>query len=71
MNARRPAKVARGCCRRDDIAGLSPQAVVRFDRETFDRIAAMAARDGVSFAQQVRLYVEWGMMNSGDAGTPA
>ncbi len=37
------------------------QSVVAFDIETFDQIRARAVSEGTSFAEQVRLLVEWGL----------
>ena len=45
------------------------RAVVIFDDETFDRIRQLALNDGVSFAEQVRILVQWGM-DSAEAGRP-
>ncbi len=36
--------------------------IVSFDQETFQQIREQAATARNSFAEQVRLYVEWGMM---------
>ena len=58
---RSPRLVAIGSCRRDDPERLSPQTVVRFDRETFEQVRALAIRDGVSFSEKVRQLVEWGL----------
>jgi hypothetical protein len=52
---------ARGSCKRDDPKRENPQIVARFDRETFDEIAAIAARNGWSFNETLRLLVEWGL----------
>src|SRR5260370_42047385 len=49
-----------GNCRRDDPQRLHPQIVARFDRETFDEIAAFAECKGWSFNSALRLLVECG-----------
>lgn len=41
--------------------GVLRRIMVAFDDETFDRLRQMAARDQSSFAEQVRLLVEWGL----------
>ena len=45
--------------------GVNKRIVVSFDDETFDEIQALATRNGVSFAEQVRTLCEWGMMEAG------
>ena len=35
--------------------------VVSFDEETFDAVRKLAESTGTSFAEQVRLLVEWGL----------
>ena len=37
------------------------QCVVRLDDETFGQIRERAIREGTSFAEQIRLLVEWGL----------
>lgn len=37
------------------------QAVCAFDPETFEEIRNLAIRSGISFREQVRLLVEWGL----------
>src|SRR5690242_14867119 len=56
-----PQRIAVGCCKPDDLARERPQIVIRFDRETFDQVAATAARNGISFNEQVLTFVEWGL----------
>jgi hypothetical protein len=34
---------------------------INFDEDTFETIRAMAAQGGVSFGEQVRTLVEWGL----------
>ena len=38
-----------------------PDCHVRFDSETFDEIRKRAIKEGTSFAEQVRILVEWGL----------
>ena len=38
-----------------------PQVVVRLDDETFHEVRDRAVTLGTSFAEQVRLLVEWGL----------
>jgi hypothetical protein len=59
---RKMNKRAKGSCRHDDPQRLHPQIVARFDRETFDEIAAFAERKEWSFNSALRLLVEWGLM---------
>lgn len=51
--------VARGA-KRPSQPGTS-QCVVRLDDETFGQIRERAIREGTSFAEQIRLLVEWGL----------
>jgi hypothetical protein len=37
------------------------QTVIGFDHETFATVRALAVKNGTSFAEQVRLLVEWGL----------
>lgn len=37
------------------------QTVCSFDHETFATVRALAIKNGTSFAEQVRLLVEWGL----------
>jgi hypothetical protein len=55
-------KRARGSYRRDDAERINPQIVARFDRETFDEIAAFAESKGLSFNAALRVLAEWGLM---------
>ena len=59
--SRRPAKPATGCYRRDDVAREYPQIVLRFDRETFEQVAALALRQRVSFNEQALTLIEFGL----------
>jgi len=52
---------AAGSFRRDDKEHLHPQIVVRLDRETFDQVRELAARENVSFSQKARDLIEWGL----------
>ena len=52
---RPPARGVRSPGRRD------LQAVCAFDPETFEEIRNLATRAGISFREQVRLLVEWGL----------
>ncbi|KKN17941.1 hypothetical protein LCGC14_0960870 [marine sediment metagenome] len=38
-----------------------PDSHVRFDPETFEEIRRRAIKEGTSFAEQVRILVEWGL----------
>ena len=40
------------------------QIVIAFDPETFAQVRARALRDGTSFAEQVRVLVEWGLIDA-------
>lgn len=56
--------VAKGCIRRGDAHGdhkCIRRIVVSFDDETFEEIRQRAVKAGTSFAEQVRLLVEFGM----------
>ena len=57
----RRASPAVGAFSRRDKNCEHPQIVIRFDRETFDQIAAIAKRNEWSFAGVTRLLVEWGL----------
>jgi len=57
----RRASPAVGAFSRKDKNRDHPQIVIRFDRETFDQIAAIAKRNQWSFAGVTRLLVEWGL----------
>tara|TARA_R100001163_G_C4915354_1_gene97850 strand:- start:94 stop:288 length:195 start_codon:yes stop_codon:yes gene_type:complete len=35
--------------------------VCGFDQDTFELISNKAEREGISFSEAVRIYVEWGM----------
>lgn len=61
MRVHRSSNPALGACRPDDQQRLTPQIVVRFDRETFDQIRGRAVAQHTSFAEQVRQLVEWGL----------
>lgn len=37
------------------------RVVISFDDETFDALRELAVKEQTSFAEQVRLHVEWGM----------
>lgn len=37
------------------------QTVCSFDHDTFATVRALALKNGTSFAEQVRLLVEWGL----------
>lgn len=53
-----------GSTRRGDASGTHKgvrRIVVSFDDETFEIIRHQATKSGHSFAQQVRLLVEWGL----------
>lgn len=39
------------------------RVVVSFDDETFDQIRRRAVNENTSFAEQVRVLVEWGLMD--------
>jgi len=56
IHRRRPEYVAEGHTR-DGYRAV----VVRFDPETHAKIRAMAIKAGVSFAEQVRTLLQWGM----------
>lgn len=47
---------------------MGRRAVVIFDDETFGRIRKLAVDNDVSFAEQVRVLVEWGLEASGAEG---
>lgn len=57
----RRASPAVGSFSRKDKNCERPQIVIRFDRETFDQIAAIARRNQWSFSGVTRLLVEWGL----------
>jgi hypothetical protein len=57
-------KRATGSHRRDDLQRIHPQIVVRFDRESFDEIAAFAEQKKLSFNAAVRLLTTWGLMTA-------
>lgn len=44
-------------CRKGAMLRIS----VQFDDETFAQIAEAAERNNVSFAEQIRLFCEWGL----------
>lgn len=50
--------LARGC--RSGPKGML-KSVCLFDEDTHDLIRSLAAKHGVSFAEQVRILVEWGL----------
>lgn len=54
-------KAAAGCHEKKDKQRIWPQIVIRFDRETFDQVATIAARERISFAEQARRLVEIGL----------
>lgn len=35
--------------------------VIEFDADTFSQIAALAAKDNISFGQKARELIEWGL----------
>lgn len=39
------------------------RTVVAFDPETHESIRSRAIKEGTSFAEQVRVLIEWGLMN--------
>lgn len=53
-------KVARGFADRKCLR----RVVVAFDDETFEAIRGRALVEQTSFAEQVRRFVEWGMMDA-------
>lgn len=58
MTAARKLTPAKGVRRSQD----GPiRIVVSFDQETFEQIGKLAARGEMSFAEQVRILVEWGL----------
>lgn len=57
----RRASPAVGAFSRRDKNRERPQIVIRFDRETFDQIRAIAQRNNWSFNGVTRLLVEWGL----------
>jgi len=58
----RKRPIARGCRHggRNSVLGF----VVYFDDETADEIRARAEREDTSFSEQVRLLVQWGLMET-------
>lgn len=65
----RRASPAVGAFSRKDKNRERPQIVIRFDRETFDHIAAIAKRNGWSFNGVTRLLIEWGLEDLKDGET--
>jgi hypothetical protein len=65
MGSNRHARSLRALGSHDkrDTERIYPQIVIRFDRETFDQVAAAALKKQISFAEQVRLYCVWGIEN--------
>jgi predicted transcriptional regulator len=53
--------------RRDKANGLVA-VVIRVDEETHQEIARLAARAGTSWSEQVRLLIEWGLMEQERGG---
>ncbi|MBO6858346.1 hypothetical protein [Roseibium sp.] len=51
--------VAKGCI--DPKRPGQRKVVLVLDDETFEQIRDMAIKDGTSFAEQIRLLVEWGL----------
>jgi hypothetical protein len=55
IHRRRPEYVAEGYT-----CGPYRATAVRFDVETHNRIRDMAIKNNISFAEQIRMLVEWG-----------
>jgi len=56
-----------GCHHPRDKQKERPQIVIRFDRDTFDQVRALAVKEGTSFSEQVRRLIEWGLEVASDA----
>ena len=54
---------AQGCKRRGDKA--TTQIVIRMDDDTFNQVRDRASRERTSFAEQVRILIEWGLETAG------
>ena len=50
-----------------DADGVSKKIAIRFDDETFEQVAAIAAKRGVSFGSVVRELVEFGLLDGAEA----
>jgi hypothetical protein len=57
--------MARAAYRERDAAACMVSVVIRLDEDTHEEIRARAKKEGTSFAEQVRLLVEWGLMADG------
>lgn len=57
--ARRPARVR---------ANGTVVTSLTLDEETYGQVRARAERDGTSFAEQIRLLIEWGLMADEEGG---
>lgn len=58
-------RVGLGCIKTEG----SRRIACQFDDETFEAIRRRAVKSGTSFAEQVRLLVEWGLIAAEDDET--
>lgn len=52
------------------VKGGKRGTVVYFDEETFEEIRQRAEKQQTSFGEQVRLLVEWGLMDAAEEQMP-
>ena len=59
MNRKEPARGSKG----RESGKYAKRTIVSFPDEMFDAVRSRALKAGVSFTEQVRLYVQWGLEN--------